>query len=231
MNLNEPLLDYCERLGPGLLAEPLNAFSNGAFLVAALYLWRGGGAEPGPVAAARVWLASLLALVGLGSLAFHTLATRGTSILDVACIGIFNLAYLLLFVRLVARRPWPWALGAALAFIVVDRLAGAVLPSSAVNGSLLYAPALLVLSGLTAYALRRAPPAGRLMLGAAAAFWLSLVLRSLDRALCPVWPWGTHFAWHLLNAWVLYRLSAALLHGARRAAGPGGREPGAAAAR
>ena len=28
---------YCERLGPGLLAEPLNAVTNGAFLVAA---WR-----------------------------------------------------------------------------------------------------------------------------------------------------------------------------------------------
>lgn len=31
---------YCERLAPGLLAEPLNALSNISFLIAALAIWR-----------------------------------------------------------------------------------------------------------------------------------------------------------------------------------------------
>ena len=31
---------YCERLGPGLLAEPLNAITNLAFFIAAWLLWR-----------------------------------------------------------------------------------------------------------------------------------------------------------------------------------------------
>ncbi len=38
-----PIDNYCERLGPGFRAEPLNAATNGAFLAAALYalvLWR-----------------------------------------------------------------------------------------------------------------------------------------------------------------------------------------------
>ena len=38
-----PIDSYCERLGPGFWAEPLNAAKNGAFLAAALYalvLWR-----------------------------------------------------------------------------------------------------------------------------------------------------------------------------------------------
>ena len=30
---------YCERVGPGLLAEPLNAVSNASFLLAALAAW------------------------------------------------------------------------------------------------------------------------------------------------------------------------------------------------
>ena len=34
---------YCERLSPGLLAEPLNALSNLAFLYAALTIWRTAG--------------------------------------------------------------------------------------------------------------------------------------------------------------------------------------------
>jgi hypothetical protein len=35
-------------------------------------------------------------------------------------------------------------------------------------------------------------------------FSLSLVARSVDAAICPVFPLGTHFAWHLLNGLVLY---------------------------
>ena len=48
MDLNAPLLLYCERLGPGLWAEPLNAVSNLAFFGFAWKLWRENrGGEPG----------------------------------------------------------------------------------------------------------------------------------------------------------------------------------------
>jgi hypothetical protein len=35
-------------------------------------------------------------------------------------------------------------------------------------------------------------------------FSLSLVLRTVDAAICPAFPLGTHFIWHLLNGLVLY---------------------------
>lgn len=38
---------------------------------------------------------------------------------------------------------------------------------------------------------------------AAACFAVSLSLRQLDMPLCSDWRWGTHFAWHLLNATTL----------------------------
>jgi hypothetical protein len=41
---------------------------------------------------------------------------------------------------------------------------------------------------------------------AALLFAISLTLRSVDMALCPAFPLGTHFAWHILNAAVLYIL-------------------------
>ena len=41
---------------------------------------------------------------------------------------------------------------------------------------------------------------------AALAFAISLTLRTVDIALCPAFPLGTHFAWHILNAVVLYVL-------------------------
>ena len=41
---------------------------------------------------------------------------------------------------------------------------------------------------------------------AALLFAISLGLRTADLALCPAFPLGTHFAWHILNAVVLYVL-------------------------
>jgi hypothetical protein len=44
-------------------------------------------------------------------------------------------------------------------------------------------------------------------LGAAAAlFFVSLAFRTVDRAICGVFPLGAHFVWHLLNAVVLWLL-------------------------
>ena len=38
---------------------------------------------------------------------------------------------------------------------------------------------------------------------AAMLFTVSIGLRSVDLAWCDGWVWGTHWAWHLLNAGVL----------------------------
>lgn len=210
MSLGDAVNAYCERQGPELWAEPLNALSNLAFLYGAWRLWRYARTGSGAVARGQRWLAVLLALVGAGSLAFHTTATVWGGILDVLFIGVFNVAYLMIFLRTVAAWPVPGAIAGGMAFVALDRSAGALLPADAFNGSLLYAPALAVLVIITAYAAVRAPAVGRAMAIAAAVFCVSLVARTADRALCPVWPLGTHFAWHLLNAWVLYALGRAL---------------------
>jgi len=47
-------------------------------------------------------------------------------------------------------------------------------------------------------------------LAAASVFTLSLVLRTVDQAVCPWLPPGTHFFWHLLNPLVLYLCVRAL---------------------
>lgn len=215
MSLNDQLVLYCERQGPELYAEPLNALSNLAFIFWAWKLWTQIDPRMPHLVLRLRLLAGLIALVGAGSLAFHTFATRWASILDIAFIGIFNLAYLVIFLRLVARWPEHWAFAAAAGFLMVDRVAASVIPGDVFNGSALYLPAVVVLLSLTAYARRLAPQAGRMMTGAAAVFAVSLLARSVDQALCPYWPWGTHVVWHLLNGWVLYQLSRALAAGAR----------------
>ena len=57
-----------------------------------------------------------------------------------------------------------------------------------------------------ALALRGQAGAARQIGLAGLVFALSLTLRSLDGALCQQVPLGLHWAWHLLNATVLYLL-------------------------
>ena len=58
---------YCERMGPEYWAEPINAITNLAFVLAALVMWR--RARGVPLARA---LCVVLGLIGIGSYLFHT---------------------------------------------------------------------------------------------------------------------------------------------------------------
>jgi hypothetical protein len=90
----------------------------------------------------------------------------------------------------------------------------------------MYLPPLLVLAMLILAGRKRASSASWMMLQAAALFTLSLTARTLDQPLCPVWPAGLHFVWHLLNALVLLRLIQALQAGLAAAiSGGGGTSP------
>jgi hypothetical protein len=51
---------------------------------------------------------------------------------------------------------------------------------------------------------------GRL-LAAGGIFTASLIFRTMDREVCQWAPLGTHFIWHVLNAWLLYLLTSALI--------------------
>jgi hypothetical protein len=190
----------CERVGPGLWGEPLNALSNLAFVAVALALalrwrlWR-RGADQG-----LRWLVLLMAAIGIGSTLFHTFANAASQMADVLPILLFQL----LFLGLYLRRCLGFSLGVTLivvaVFLVLCLLARGW--SKPLNGSLAYAPALgaLLLLGIHQWRFRLGPP---LLLGAAALFGLSLTFRSLDLALCDSYPHGSHFLWHLLNSLVL----------------------------
>ncbi len=194
---------YCERIGPGLWAEPVNAVSNASFLVAALFAWRLARAHRDRGGQA---LALLLAAIGIGSTLFHTVAQVWAVFADVIPIQIFILVYLALAtVRFFAAPPWV-GIAAAVAFVPASALATAGLRAAfgALNGSTGYLPVPILLV-LYAVALRhRAPAAARGLALGAAVLALSLVLRTVDRAVCPAFPLGTHFLWHLLNGALLY---------------------------
>ncbi|MFC6670468.1 ceramidase domain-containing protein [Marinobacterium aestuariivivens] len=192
--------EYCERLGPGLLAEPLNVLSNLAFFIAAWYLWRlantrgGAGAEGG-------LLLGLLVCIGSGSSLYHTFATHWARWLDVIPILLFQLFFLWLYARRIIGLGRLWICVLEGLFLAAGALM--YLDPTLLNRSILYLPALAFLLGLGLWHRRHAREP-RLLLLSAAVFLLSLTFRTLDLALCDRLTVGTHFLWHLLNGLVLY---------------------------
>lgn len=209
---------YCERaLDPGFWAEPLNAVSNIAFLVAALMAYTDlRAARNREGSGAIVGLVLLVMLIATGSFLFHTLATKWARLADIIPITAFIFAYFMLALhRLVG-------LNRLVAFVLA--VAVAVLSNFMppwLNGSFGYAPALLSMLIVGLVLVTHEHAAGAWILTAGGIFAVSLVLRTIDGGVgcfllppgadSPTFALGTHPLWHILNAIVLYLLLRALI--------------------
>lgn len=203
----DPIDSYCERVGAAFWAEPLNALSNAAFILAAAYgfhLWRRTGAKDWAV----LWLIAVTVAVGIGSFLFHTFANRWSLLADVVPIAGFIYSYFLLAMRRFLRLKWGSAIVATGLFVAFNtvfvRLWLGLFPGLTLNGSIGYVPAILALLCVGAGTLRlKAWSLARGLLAAAGVLSLSLFFRSIDAAVCSAMPAGTHHLWHILNGAVL----------------------------
>ena len=205
---------YCERLMPGYWAEPVNAVTNIAFVAAAALVWRRTAGVP----LARA-MALLLAAIGVGSYLFHTHANRVTGLMDVIPILLFILLYIF-----AASRDFlgmtPWQAGIATAAFLPYAAATVPLWSMipGLGSSAGYAPVPVLILAYASLLRRRAPRTARGLAAGAGLLGLSLLFRTLDGPLCAVWPLGTHFLWHLLNAVMLgWMINVYVRHRAGRA--------------
>lgn len=201
MDWTEAIDAYCERTGPEFWSEPINAITNGAFLIAALVMaWRLRG-QSMPLAWALV---AILAAIGTGSFLFHTHATAWAAMADVVPIAVFVLVYLFGANRVYLGWPVGLALIGTLGFLPFAAGAGALMSGIPVIGvSAVYWP-IPVLIAIYAVILRnRSPGTARGLAIGAGLLTLSLLARSVDEPLCDAIPVGTHFLWHILNAIML----------------------------
>jgi hypothetical protein len=194
----DPIDAYCERTSAAYWAEPVNAVTNAAFLLAAWIMWR--RTEVLPMARA---MSAVLAAIGVGSYLFHTHANGLTVWLDVLPILAFILLYIFAATRDILGLSWLVAGGAVLLFfpyaIGIGSAMAPVLGSSAAYASI---PPLIL---AYAFAVGRAAStrtAWGMALGAALLV-ASLTFRTLDGAVCDAFPVGTHFLWHILNGLML----------------------------
>jgi hypothetical protein len=209
---------YCERCGPGLFDEPLNAASNAVFLLAAFAAWwvasRRGVLSPG------LWILIILSTsVGIGSALWHTFAESWAMVLDIVPIMLFQFTFLWLYDR--------YAAGLSRVVVAVTLVAYIALGwwltqyKEWLNGSLIYAPAVVLAWVVGVHHARSGRPLRFALLASAGVFCLALVCRSIDLVVCRQLPIGTHFLWHVLNGAVVYLAMRVLIEiwAERRASG------------
>ncbi|ADJ65707.1 ceramidase [Herbaspirillum seropedicae] len=210
-SLFAPVDLYCERLSPAFWAEPVNALSNLGFIVAAYCAWRLLKSRGMRTSSTAGILALMIAVIGIGSFLFHTVAVRWALLADVIPISLYQVLFLAFYLRQVARLSLPVVAAWLLAFFATSYGIGA-LPDQWLNGSLSsYGSAWLFIAGLGVYHWRPDKHEPMTLLLALGVFTLSLAFRSADMAVCHYVSIGTHMFWHLSNSIVLYLTTRAFI--------------------
>jgi len=139
---------YCERTSPDFWAEPVNALTNIAFLITAWLAWR--HATKLQATSSGLWLMlAFLCAIAVGSGLFHTFANNWSRLLDVLPILFFQLIYIWAYCRLIVKMNMGYAISIILVYLLAA-IVGRQFPNI-LNGSLIYAPAMLILLILGAY--------------------------------------------------------------------------------
>ena len=190
---------YCERLEPGIWAEPLNAVTNLAFLIAAVVMWwRSGGRG----------LAGLMCLslagIGVASGLWHTLARGWAGAADGLSILVFVMIYLFAANRrFLALGPWTSAGLTVAALPVLGLSAAGLAQVPGLHDAAPYLPVAMLILAYGAGLVRRRPGVARGLAAGGGVLLFSIAARAADAPLCGVFPVGTHFLWHVLNAVLL----------------------------
>ena len=199
MDLSKPIDIYCERLEIGIWAEPINAVTNVAFILASIFMWlRCKNLVEGRV------LSFLLFSIGCGSFLFHTFAQTWAAILDVAAILIFILTYIFIANRsFLAWSKMVSLIGVILFFPYQVLLANILSNIQFFGSSVQYIPVAILIFIYSGLLRKTEPNLSRGLLIGAVILCLSIVFRIIDEPLCSILSVGTHFVWHILNAIML----------------------------
>ncbi len=203
---------YCERLTGDFWAEPINAISNLGFILVGcygFYLYSRNRSH---------WLLSLsllACLVGVGSFLFHTYAQAWSHLADIVPIAIFMTTFMAFCARRIFNRDLILTTMILIGFVAVSVALERYQPRHLLNGSLGYAHAVLAL-GVMSFWFK---PFRRLT----AVFLVALVFRTLDHQVCPLFSTGTHFLWHLSNAYLMFLILKIVSRSLRHQNIPGAR--------
>ena len=202
---------YCERTDILIWSEPFNALTNLAFIISAFYaakLILNNKISATNSSNLIGWFFVLCIFsIGIGSTLFHTFANTWSMLTDVIPIALFILFYAWFALKYLAKFSLVFsALG-----VIVIILLSVLIPifTKFENGPYLAALISMIIFSLYLKYIKR-HSSGNYILIASGLFLLSLFLRTIDHSVCTAFPIGTHFLWHILNAFVLYLVFCSL---------------------
>jgi hypothetical protein len=190
---------YCGRFDDGLLGEPLNSFTNLAFVVGALYawyIWKKNGASDR-------WQPLLFVLaggIGIGSFIFHSAPTPTALMIDLVPIQVFGLGYLAYVGVRYFRLSAIGVVIVVVLFFFARQYWISVMPRGALGGGITHVPAVVLLAAGGVVLWLKKIGLGRYLLAASVVYVSALTVRTFDLYLCPSFPIGVHWLWHLLTA-------------------------------
>lgn len=220
----EPILSHfygvCERHAHGLTAEPLNVISNLGFLYVAVVIYRFYHKHE-DVMGRWIWdihaMTFLTFIIGINSIIFHAYPNATTELMDTIPIVMFIMIYFTSVLFRIGRTNVFQAVICLVAFVGFSHVLVHQFPR-ALNDSIGYLSSMIALIIIAVYLHLKARPSSSHFMLAAIVGVTSLFCRAIDREICPMFPVGTHFVWHCLNATLLYILLRQIIRNVNREA-------------
>jgi Ceramidase len=210
----------CERHAPGLLAEPLNVISNLGFIYVAIAMYRFYHKHE-DIGGRWIWdihaMTFLTFIIGVNSIIFHAYPNATTELMDTIPIVMFIMIYFTSVLFRIGRTNLFQAGICLVAFVGFSHVLVHQFPR-ALNDSIGYLSSMIALIIIAVYLHLKARPSSTHFMMAAIIGVTSLFCRAIDRELCDLFPLGTHFLWHCLNATLLYILLKQIIRNVNREA-------------
>ncbi len=208
----------CERTGLGMLSEPMNVLSSFMFMIVAVSIYRYYHKHED---LERKWIWDIHALtfitfiIGVNSVLFHAFPTPLTELLDTSSIVLFIMIYFWSVLFRIGRCTLFQAAVCFVAFVGFSHMLVSQFPH-AMNDSIGYLSSMIALIMIAVYLHLKARPSSQHFLMAALIGVVSLFCRAIDHEICPMFPIGSHFLWHMLNATLLYILLKQIIRNVNR---------------
>ena len=210
----------CERHSHGWYAEPLNVISSAAFIIVAISIYRFYHRHE-DLERRWIWdihaLTVLCFIIGTNSIIFHAFPSPTTELMDTLAIVLFIVIYFWSVLFRIGRCNLFQATVCFIAFVGGTHMLVSQFPQ-ALNDSIGYLSSMVALIVIAIHLHLRARPSSQHFMLAAIIGVCSLFARAIDREICGIFSFGSHFLWHTLNATLLYVLMKQIIRNVNREA-------------
>ena len=193
---------YCEFATNFWLHEPLNAITNFGFIISAYFLYRFIKIN-NPKKNLGIFLISLMLVLGFGSLAWHSYRSLPTLLSDEIPIYIFMIFAGYFLTKSLTRSHKLTIVILTFTAIIYYAIFAYIPGVNLLNGLLKYVFALFAFLTLSILTVRKFGSDYNFILPLTI-FAVAIVFRGTDLYVCPIFPIGTHFIWHILVALTMY---------------------------